>query len=302
MFHVLTLPPSHRHKYWTAASPGHSRWVPVLPMHIPARHLKTSKQQPKANTHHGNWGQSPPCRDWDCFKKSFTSNLCKILAQLRQALSQQAPDSSLSHLSSLLEGNCSQQRLSPSRKQAQTQGRQRSTPTSAPLQPHSCPFPSVPASWGCPAPAGVCMGVSASQNVLTSFGSSSWAWPPIILGSPLAQHLQIPACGMDIRPPPHQLCHIRGTWPGWPWTGHHAGLGLLSRKSCKQGLGGIMRFWGMSSGEFLRIQTFSIIELWFYYPSMLHKPMEGTTWPTQAHPQGLGCSWGSHCIGHTIIW
>lgn len=53
---------------------------------------KPSKQQPKANSHHGNRAQSPPFSDWDCFKKPFTSNLCKIIAQLRPALSQQAPD------------------------------------------------------------------------------------------------------------------------------------------------------------------------------------------------------------------
>lgn len=75
----------------------------------------------------------------------------------------------------------------------------------------------------------------------------------------MAQHLQIPVCGMDIKPPPHssaksgahgQAEHGQGA------AGHHAGLGLLSGYSCKQGLGGIVRSWEMSSGEFLRNPAF----------------------------------------------
>lgn len=206
---------------------------------------KPSKQQPKASTYHGNRAQSPPCRDWDCFEKPFTSNLCKILAELRQALSQQAPDSSLSHLQSLLEGTCFQQRLSPSRKQAETQGRQRSTPTSAPLQPQ-LPLALCPCLLRLPSPCrGLHGGLSQPKHAdklweqqlsLATSHSGESLWASI----KTCQHKNLPGGWIsDLHLASSATSGAHGQADqGQGAAGHHAGLGLLSRKRCRQGLGG----------------------------------------------------------------
>lgn len=72
----------------------------------------------------------------------------------------------------------------------------------------------------------------------------------------MAQHLQIPACGMDIKPHSSATSGAHGQAEhGQGAAGHHSGLAAF-RLQLQTGFGGIVRSWGMSSGEFLRDPAF----------------------------------------------